>query len=155
MAGGVNKVILIGNLGSDPEVRYTPNGQAVANFSIATSESWTDKSGQRQDRTEWHRIVVWNRQAENCAKYLSKGSSVFVEGKLQTRNWEDKNGQKKYTTEIIASSVQFMSSANQGQGGNNSQEQNKGPINSHSFPPADQNKSSSSANDHDLDDIPF
>jgi single-strand DNA-binding protein len=150
----LNKTFIIGRLGQDPELRYTPNQTAVVTLNVATSETW-NRDGQKHEQTEWHRIVVWSRQAENCAKYLSKGSSVFVEGKLQTRNWEDKNGQKKYTTEIIASSVQFMSSANQGQGGNSSQEQDKGPINSHSFPPADQNKASSSANDNDLDDIPF
>jgi single-strand DNA-binding protein len=108
---GINKVILVGNLGKDPEIRHTPNGQAVANFSIATSESWTDKNGQKQERTEWHRIVVWGKLAELCGKYLSKGRQCFVEGKLQTRSWDDKDGQKKYTTEIIASTVQFLGGA--------------------------------------------
>jgi single-strand DNA-binding protein len=106
----LNKVFIIGNLGQDPELRYTPSQAAVANFSVATTESRTDKEGKRQDITEWHRIVVWNKQAENCAKYLSKGRPVFIEGKLQTRSWEDKNGQKRYTTEIVANLVQFLGS---------------------------------------------
>jgi len=108
---GVNKVIIIGNLGKDPEVRHTPQGIAVASFSVATSESWNDKSsGEKQERTEWHRIVVWNKLAELCGKYLAKGRKVYVEGKLQTRSWEDKEGQKRYTTEIVANTVQFLSS---------------------------------------------
>jgi len=100
--GGVNKVILIGNLGRDPEVRFTPSGQAVANFTIATNESWTDKQGQKQERTEWHRIVVWGKLAELCGEYLSKGRQCFVEGRLQTREWTDKEGKKNYTTEVAA-----------------------------------------------------
>lgn len=106
---GVNKVIIIGNLGADPELRYTQAGQAVANFRVATNERWTDKDGQTQERTEWHRIVVWGRQAENCEKYLSKGRQVYVEGRLQTREWDDKDGNKRHTTEVVASSVQFLS----------------------------------------------
>lgn len=105
---GVNKVLLIGRLGTDPEVRYTSNGGAVANFNVATNESWTDKAGQKQEKTEWHRIVVWGKLAELCGQYLSKGRQVFVEGKLQTRDWQDKEGQKRYTTEIVAQSVQFL-----------------------------------------------
>ena len=106
---GVNKVILVGNLGRDPELRYTQNGQAVANFSVATSENWKDKNtGERQERTEWHRIVVWGRVGENCAQYLSKGRTVYIEGRLQTREWEDKEGQKRKTTEINAQTVQFL-----------------------------------------------
>jgi len=108
---GVNKVIIIGNLGKDPELRHTPQGQAVANFPIATSESWTDKNGQKQERTEWHRIVVWGKPAELAAKYLSKGRKAYIEGRLQTRAWDDKDGQKRYTTEIVAMSVQFLDSA--------------------------------------------
>lgn len=107
---GVNKVILVGNLGKDPELRHTPQGQAVATFSIATSESWNDKSGQKQERTEWHRIVVWGKQAELCSKYLSKGRKAYIEGRLQTRAWDDKEGQKRYTTEIVANTVQFLDS---------------------------------------------
>lgn len=105
---GVNKVILIGNLGRDPELRYTPGGQAVAEFSLATSESFTRQNGEKQDRTEWHRIVVWGRVAENCAKYLAKGRTVYIEGRLQTREWEDKEGQKRRTTEVVAQTVQFL-----------------------------------------------
>ena len=102
MARGVNKVILIGNLGNDPDVRYTPNGSAVANLSVATSESWTDKSsGQRQDRTEWHRVVIFGKLAEIAQQYLRKGSKVYLEGKLQTRKWQDQQGQDRYTTEIV------------------------------------------------------
>ncbi len=110
MAGGVNKVILVGNLGADPEVRFTPGGQAVANFRIATGESWTDKNGQKQDRTEWHRIVVWGKLAELCGEYLAKGRQCFVEGRLQTREWTDKENKKNYTTEVVASSVVFLGS---------------------------------------------
>ena len=108
MARGVNKVILIGNSGADPELRYTPGGTAVSNFSIATNESWTDSSGERQERTEWHRIVVWGRLAEICNQYLRKGSKVYLEGKLQTRSWEGQDGLKRYTTEVIARDMQLL-----------------------------------------------
>lgn len=111
----INKVILIGRLGQNPEIRHTPSGSAVANFSIATSESWNDKSGQKQERTEWHRIVVWGKQAELCQQYLSKGRQVYIEGKLQTRQWQDKDGQTKYTTEVHAQSIQFLGAQGQGQ----------------------------------------
>lgn len=104
----VNKVILVGRLGQNPEVRYTPSGAAVANFSVATNESWTDKSGQKQERTEWHRVVVWGKLAELCNQYLAKGRQVYVEGRLQTRQWQDKDGQTKYTTEVQAQTVQFL-----------------------------------------------
>lgn len=110
----INKVILIGNLGNDPEVRFTPGGQAVANFNIATNERWKDKSGQPQERTEWHRIVVWGRLAELCRDYLAKGRRVYIEGRLQTRKWEDKQGQTRYTTEIVAQVLQFLDSAGAG-----------------------------------------
>ena len=105
---GVNKAILIGNLGRDPELRHTQSGQGVASFNIATSENWTDKSGERQERTEWHRIVAWGKTGELCAQYLSKGRTVYVEGRIQTRDWEDKEGIKRYTTEIVANTVQFL-----------------------------------------------
>lgn len=104
----VNKVIILGRLGQDPELKYTPGGMAVCNFTVATSESWADKSGQKQERTEWHRIVVWGKLAELCNQYLSKGRQAFIEGSLQTRSWDDKNGQKRYTTEINAKTVQFI-----------------------------------------------
>lgn len=105
---GVNKVILVGRLGGDPEIRYTQGGAAVANFNIATSENWTDREGQKQERTEWHRIVVWGKMAETCSQFLAKGRQVFVEGRLQTRQWDDKEGNKRYTTEIVANTVQFL-----------------------------------------------
>ncbi len=108
---GVNKVILVGNLGNDPEVKTINTGTTVTQFNLATSEAWTDKEGQRQEKTEWHRVVVWGRQAENCGKYLSKGRQVYVEGRLQTRSWEDQQGQKRYTTEVVALTVQFLSNA--------------------------------------------
>jgi len=106
----VNKVILIGNLGADPEVKFTPSNRAVCTLRIATSESFKDKAGQKQERTEWHRIIVWGEQGENCGKYLAKGRTVYVEGKLQTRSWDDKDGTKKYATEIIADRVNFLGS---------------------------------------------
>ena len=104
----INKAILIGHLGKAPELRFTPSGQAVANFSIATSERWTGKDGQPGEKTEWHRIVVFGKTAENCSQFLTKGSAVFLEGKIQTREWENKEGQKQRTTEIVAHSVQFL-----------------------------------------------
>lgn len=103
----LNKVMLIGNLGGDPEVKYTPSGTAVVSFSIATTETWT-KDGEKQSKTEWHKIVAWQRLAEICGEYLHKGSQVYVEGKLQTRDWEDKEGNKKYTTEIVINQMQML-----------------------------------------------
>ena len=106
---GINKVILVGRLGRDPEVRYTPSGATVANFSIATSDEWKDKeTGQKQEKTEWHRIVAWRRLGEICGEYLRKGKQVYIEGKLQTRSWEDRDGNKRYTTEIVAQSMQML-----------------------------------------------
>ncbi len=118
----LNKVILIGNLGTDPEVRFTGTGQPVANFSIATTEKW--KEG---EKTEWHRIVVFGKQAENCKEYLSKGRQVYVEGRLQTRQWDDKNGNKRYTTETIAQRVLFLGRASDGKGSSASTETNFTP----------------------------
>ena len=112
--GSINKVILIGNLGADPELRSTPSGVQVANCSLATSETWTDKSGERQERAEWHRIVLWRRLAEVAGQYLKKGSKIYIEGKLQTRSWDDQNGQKRYTTEVIASSMEMLDSGQAG-----------------------------------------
>ena len=115
---GINKVILVGNLGRDPEIRYFQDGTAVANFTIATSESWTDKqSGEKKERTEWHRIVAFRRLAEICGEYLSKGRQVYIEGKLQTREWEDKDGNRRFTTEIVAQTMQMLG-AREGGGGN-------------------------------------
>ncbi len=108
MAGGVNKVILVGNLGADPDMRFTPSGQGVCELRVATSESWNDKNGQRQERVEWHRIVVWGKRAEVCSKYLAKGRQVYVEGRIQTRTYDDKDGNKRYITEVIANDVQFL-----------------------------------------------
>ncbi|RPJ72323.1 MAG: single-stranded DNA-binding protein [Desulfobacteraceae bacterium] len=106
---GINKVIIVGNLGRDPEVSYIPSGAAVAKFSVATSETWKDKStGEKKERTEWHRIVAWDKLGEICGKYLAKGRQVYVEGKLQTRSYEDKDGVKRYVTEIVAQDVQFL-----------------------------------------------
>ena len=111
MARGINKVILVGNLGKDPEVRYSPSGQAVANVTIATSESWKDKNtGEKQERTEWHRIVFFGRLAEIAGEYLKKGAQIYVEGRLQTRKWQDKEGQDRYTTEIVANEMQMLGS---------------------------------------------
>jgi len=137
---GVNKAILIGNLGKDPELRYTPGGQAVASFSLATSEKWRDKDGVMQDRTEWHNIVVWGRQAEIAKEYLAKGRPVYIEGRIQTRSWEDKDGNKRYTTEIVAQRLQFLGTREQAVSAAPS-----GEIPSEAPPPADL-----SAEDEDL-----
>ena len=108
---GINKAIIVGRLGRDPEVRYTPDGTAVANFSVATSEEWKDKNtGEKRERTEWHRIVAFRRLGEICGEYLSKGRQVYIEGRIQTRDWEDKEGNKRYTTEIVASQMQMLGS---------------------------------------------
>jgi len=112
MARGINKVILIGNLGKAPEVRYMPSGGAVCNLTVATSEGWKDKkTGEDQERTEWHRVVLFNRLAEVAGEYLTKGAKVYLEGKLQTRKWQDKDGQDRYTTEIVASEMQMLGTA--------------------------------------------
>lgn len=129
---GVNKVILVGNLGNDPEVRYMPNGNAVANLSLATSESWKDQQGQVQERTEWHRLTMYRRLAEIAGEYLRKGSQIYVEGKLQTRKWQDQSGQDRYTTEIIVDQMQMLGGrqqdGNMGGGGGYQQrpQQNQG-----------------------------
>ena len=106
----VNKVILVGNLGADPEVRYTPSGKAVASFNVATREQWTGKDGEKSEKTEWHRIVAWARLGEICGEYLHKGSQVYIEGRLQTRTWEDRDGNKRSTTEIVAQTMQMLGS---------------------------------------------
>jgi single-strand DNA-binding protein len=113
----INKVILIGNLGVDPELRFTQNGTPVASFRIATSERWKDKEGNQQEQTEWHNIVAWGRLGELCNEYLNKGSKVYVEGKLKTRKWQDQNGNDRYTTEIVARDVQFLTPRGEGGGG--------------------------------------
>ena len=116
MAGSVNKVILIGRLGKDPEMRFTPSGKAVTNFSMATSESWKDASGERQERTEWHKVQIWGPLAEVASKYLTKGSQVYIEGRLQTRKYDDSNGIERQTTEIVASALTML--GGKGEGGN-------------------------------------
>lgn len=110
---GVNKVILVGNLGADPEIRYTPGGMAVVTFKLATSETWV-KDGKKETKTEWHKVVAFNKLAEICGQYLSKGKQVYIEGKIQTRSWDDKDGNKKYTTEIVANSMQMLGSKGEG-----------------------------------------
>lgn len=154
MARGVNKVILVGNLGNDPDVRYTASGAAVANISIATSESWKDKNtGEQQDRTEWHRVVFFNRLAEIVSEYLKKGSQIYVEGRLQTRKWQDKEGNDRYTTEIVANEMQML-------GGRSGGGQYDAPPqdNSYSSPEKSSSKAapaSAQMDDSFDDDIPF
>lgn len=155
MARGINKVILIGNLGNDPEVRYTPGGSAVANISLATSEGWRDKnSGENQERTEWHRVVFFNRLAEIVGEYLKKGSKVYVEGKLQTRKWQDKTGNDRYTTEVVANEMQILDSKATGPA------PTEGGHVTNDYPEADTRPAQASspateANDDFDDDIPF
>lgn len=161
----VNKVILVGNLGRDPELRYTNNQTPVATLRIATTESRPDQDGQRQEHTEWHQVVVWSRQAENCAKYLAKGRSVYVEGRLQTRSWDDKaTGQKRYSTEIVAQTVQFLGGRGEGAaasfGAGNTQEYAPTPSfdNGSSYGSAPQQPvqpAQPAAHVPNLDDIPF
>lgn len=155
MAKGINKVILIGNLGADPEIRHMPNGTAVANINLATSESWKDKNtGEQQERTEWHRVVLFQRLAEIVAEYLKKGSKVYIEGRLQTRKWQDKTtGQDRYTTEIIANEMQMLDSRS-GQGVHESSSSNS-VNNSTTRPKPETNKIPEMANEAFDDDIPF
>ena len=115
--GSVNKVILVGNLGRDAELRYTPGGAAVATLNMATTEVWNDKGGQRQEKTEWHRVVVWGKTAESLTEYLTKGKQVYVEGRLQTRQWDDKDGNKRYTTEIRGDRIVLLGGGGGGRGG--------------------------------------
>ncbi len=129
---GINKVIIVGRLGADPEVKTVSGDNTVARLNIATSENWTDRNGQKQERTEWHRVVVWGKLAELCGKYLAKGRQVYVEGRLQTRSWEDQQGQKRYTTEIVANTVQFLGGSQQASSDNYSSNQDFG---SQSFGP--------------------
>jgi len=149
MAKGINKVILIGNLGQDPDVRYMPNGNAVANVTLATSESWKDKNtGEAQERTEWHRVVFFRRLGEIVGEYCKKGSKIYVEGRLQTRKWQDKNGQDRYTTEIVADQMQMLDSRGGGSAsfdsGGSRPAQNSAPSSPAPAPDADFD-----------DDIPF
>ena len=122
---GVNKVIIVGRLGADPEVKTVSTGQNVARLNLATSDNWTDQNGQKQERTEWHRVVAWGRLADLCGKYLAKGRQIYLEGRLQTRSWEDQQGAKRYTTEIVASTIQFLGGASErSQDSGNYQQQN-------------------------------
>jgi single-strand DNA-binding protein len=130
MAGGVNKVILVGHLGADPDHRYTQSGAEVCELRVATSESWKDKNGQRQERTEWHRVICWNKLAENCSRYLQKGRQVYVEGRIQTRSYDDQQGQKRYIPEIIAEEVQFL-------GGGGGRDGRRGAADDDGPPPPD------------------
>ncbi len=152
MARGVNKVILVGNLGKDPEVRFAPSGSAMANITVATTESWKDKqTGEKQEKTEWHRVVFFNRLAEIVGEYLKKGSQVYIEGRLQTRKWQGQDGQDRYTTEIVASEMQMLGGRAGGGGDTawNAPQQNSAPAQQAapqaSTPPSD---------DFD-DDVPF
>ncbi len=163
MARGINKVILIGTIGRDPEVRYTAGGSAVATMSIATNESWKDKqTGEKQERTEWHRVVFFGRLAEIVNEYLKKGSKVYVEGSLRTNKWQDKSGQDRYTTEIIASEMQMLDSRDGGGGGGNRGGGGNSPDEYDQSQPASKNTGGASggaaknapADDFD-DDIPF
>ncbi len=141
--GSVNKVILVGNLGKDPEVRHTQGGSAVATFSIATNESWNNREGQREERTEWHRVVVFGKLADICGQYLKKGKQVYIEGRLQTRSWDDRDGNKRYTTEIVASNMTML-----GRPG-------EGPSDSYAPPIQEEQFSGGAPSGPEDDDIPF
>ena len=151
----VNKVILIGNLGKDPEVRYMPSGDAITNITVATTDNWKDKNGEKQERTEWHRVAFFGKLAEIAGEYLKKGSQVYVEGRLQTRKWQDKEGQDRYTTEIVADKMQMLGSRGGGSGGGNFEvaDRDSGSGSAPSGKPA---KSGSGGGFDDFeDDIPF
>ena len=153
MARGVNKVILVGNLGKDPEVRFAPSGSAMANITVATTESWKDKqTGEKQEKTEWHRVVFFNRLAEIVGEYLKKGSQVYIEGRLQTRKWQGQDGQDRYTTEIVANEMQMLGGRPGGGGDTawNTSQQNAAPAQQQAAPQA----STPPSDDFD-DDVPF
>ena len=146
MARGINKVIIVGNLGNDPETRYMPSGSAVTNLTVATNESWKDKqTGEQKERTEWHKVAMFNRLAEIAAEYLRKGSQVYIEGKLRTRKWQDKDGNDRWTTEVVADEMQMLGGRSGGGGGSASMNQDPGPASAPAQPDPD-------AFD---DDIPF
>lgn len=148
----LNKAMIIGRLGNDPEVRYAQSGTAMGNFNLATNEAWTDKTGQRQEKTEWHRIVVFGKQAENCAKYLKKGRQAYVEGRIQTREWEDRDGNKRTTTEIVAQTVQFLDGVGAGSERSGGDGERPAYNQRDSGPPQQESNFDQSFND---DDIPF
>ncbi len=156
MARGINKVILIGNLGNDPEVRYMPDGGAVANLTVATSEQWKDKqTGEQQERTEWHRVVMFRRLGEIAGEYLKKGSKVYIEGKLQTRKWQDQNGNDRYTTEIVANEMQMLDSRGSGGSSNFNQQPPAGGQSGGAKPGNPPAAGGSGGVDDFDDDIPF
>ncbi len=159
MAKSVNKVILIGNLGKDPELKHTSGGTAVANFTLATNERFKDKEGNWQDRTEWHTIVLWQRLAEIAAEYLKKGRSVYIEGRLQTRSWEDKQGQKRYTTEIVASDLVLLGGGRGEEGGGREGGSGRGSARASDFdqsaPASDFDSAPARSTEITDDDIPF
>jgi single-strand DNA-binding protein len=147
---GVNKVILVGNLGADPTMRYTPNGTAVVNFNIATTDKFTSKTGERESRTEWHRVVAWSKLAEICNQYLKKGKQVYIEGRLQTRSWDDQSGNKRYTTEVVANNMVMLGRAGDAAGDVPSQDL---PQDNYSQGAAAENVSQAPSGDDD--DLPF
>jgi single-strand DNA-binding protein len=152
----VNKVILIGNLGRDPEVRYLPSGDAVANLNVATTEKWKDKNGEQQEQTEWHRVAFFGRQAEICGEYLRKGSQVYIEGRLQTRKWTDKDGNERYTTEIRGDRMQMLGGRAAGAGAEPPAPAREPEASTSASPPGKSTGSKKAANFDDLDDdIPF
>ena len=154
MARGINKVILVGNLGKDPEIKYTASGAAIANLTIATSESWNDKqTGEKVEKTEWHRVVAFQRLAEIMGEYLKKGSQVYIEGKLQTRKWQDQNGQDRYTTEVVANDMQMLG----GRPGDAGGQPQAGASGGFRKPPVSQQEAAQPSYDNDFtdDDIPF
>ncbi len=153
MSRGINKVILVGNLGQDPEIRYTPGGMAVTNITVATSDSWKDKqTGEQQERTEWHRVVFFNRLAEIAGEYLKKGSQVYIEGRLRTNKWKDQSGQNRYTTEIVANDMQMLGSRSKGAGAAPENDYNQ--SRSASKPATTSSPAPAGFDDFD-DDIPF
>ena len=150
MARGINKVILVGNLGADPETKYMPSGDAITNLRIATSDTWTDKnSGQKQERTEWHRVVMFKKLAEIAAEYLRKGSQVYIEGSLRTRKWQDKEGRDQYTTEIVASDMQMLG---KGSGGEAPASRSGGPRSGRQAPAAQRTADDDFGDESDFDD---
>jgi len=154
MARGINKVILVGNLGQDPEMKYTASGVAIANISVATTDSWNDKqTGEKVTKTEWHRVVAFQRLAEIMGEYLKKGSQVYIEGKLQTRKWQDQNGQDRWSTEIVASDMQMLGGRGEDGGGSPQRSSNEGFRSNPQ--PSQAPAQSETNNDFDDDDIPF
>jgi len=151
----VNKVILLGNLGRDPELRFLPNGDAVCNFSIATTDSWKDKAGEKQEKTEWHNIVMYRKLAEIAGEYLKKGRPVYLEGRLQTRKWQTKDGQDRYTTEIVADNMQMLGGRDAGAQTSSKSDYNQEPVKNDSSSKASESNTAASSFDEFEDDIPF